>query len=159
MTAPVRDAALRPARPARHLLAATLSLAALVLAGPAAAATCSVSAQGVNFGSYDFTSNQPLDSVGHVLVTCDTSTSYTIALSPGTGTFTNRILQSGTNQLLYNLYTDTTHQTIWGDGSSGTMTVSGSSTNGDYPVYGRVPAGQNPYVGSYSDAITVTLTY
>lgn len=136
-----------------------LGAAAIVAASPLAAATCSLSAQGVNFGNYDFQSSQPLDGVGHVIVTCDVSTSYTIALSPGAGSFTTRVMQNGVHLLSYNLYTDLGHSTVWGDGSGGNATLSGSGTNGDYPVYGSAPAGQNPYVGSYNDAITVTLSF
>lgn len=135
-------------------------LVAMLAATPLAAATCGLSVQGVNFGSYDFQSSQNLDSVGRITVTCDVSASYTIALSPGlTGTFTSRILQNGPHQLSYNLYTDLAHVSIWGDGTGGSTTMSGSGTTVDYPVYGSIPAGQNPYVGSYSDAVTVTLSF
>lgn len=137
-----------------------LGLIALSAAMPLAAATCGLNVQGVNFGSYDFQSSQNLDSVGHITVTCDVSASYTIALSPGlTGSFASRIMQNGSHQLTYNLYTDPAHVSIWGDGTGGSTTVGGSGTSVDYTVYGSVPAGQNPYVGSYSDAVTVTLTF
>jgi spore coat protein U-like protein len=70
-------------------------------------------------------------------------------------------MTSGTHVLTYNLYLDPTHLTIWGDGSSGTGTVSGTGTGANVgtPVYGRIPPGQNASVGSYSDVITVTVTY
>lgn len=137
-----------------------LGTAAVLAAAPLAAATCGLNTQGVNFGSYDFQSSQNLDSVGHVTVTCDVSTPYTIVLSPGlTGTFTSRIMQSGAHQLIYNLYTDLAHSSVWGDGTGSSVTVGGAGTNTDYPVYGSVPAGQNPYIGSYSDVVTVTLNF
>lgn len=124
----------------------------------ASGATCTVSTTGVAFGSYDPFAAQPLDSVGSISVHCDTTSSYTASLSPGSGNFSNRLLQNGTHTLGYNLYTDTTHITIWGDGSSATSTQSGTS---DTPlsVYGRIRAGQNAYVGAYSDTIVVTVTF
>lgn len=129
------------------------------MAPPLYAVTCTVGTQGVNFGNYDFLSSQNLDGVGNVSVTCDVSASYTMALSQGSGTYASRLLSNGTYHLAYNLYTDASHTTIWGDGSSGTSIVSGSGTTASYSVYGSSPAGQNPYVGSYSDVITVTLAF
>ena len=137
-----------------------LGLAGLLVATPLAAATCGLNTQGANFGSYDFQSSQNLDGVGHITVVCDTETTYTIALSPGlTGTFTSRIMQSGSHQLHYNLYVDLAHSGVWGDGTGNSMVVSGSGTNVSYSIYGSIPAGQNPYVGSYSDVVTVTLSF
>lgn len=149
----------RPRKTAR-LGAWMLGAAAMLVATQVAAVTCTLNAQSVNFGSYNFQSSQNLDSVGHITVTCDVSAPYTIALSPGlTGTFASRIMQSSANQLHYNLYTDLTHASVWGDGTGSSATVGGNGTNVDYPVYGGVPAGQNPYVGSYSDVVTVTLSF
>lgn len=136
-----------------------LAITAALVAVPSHAATCNLSTQGVNFGSYDFLSSQNLDGVGHVVVTCDASTSYTIGLSPGSGSYTARLMTNSPHQLAYNLYTDATQTVVWGDGSSGTAVVDGTGTDVDHTVYGSVPAGQNPYVGSYSDIITVTLTF
>lgn len=141
----------------RRLMLCALSMAA---AAPAArAVTCSVSAVAVSFGSYNPFASQPLDGTGSVSVQCDASTSYTIALGPGSGTFASRQMQSGANVLDYNLYTDAAYSSIWGDGSSGTATVAGSGTSGTYTVFGEIPALQNASVGSYSDSITVTVTY
>jgi spore coat protein U-like protein len=52
--------------------------------------------------------------------------------------------------------------TVWGDGSAGTSTVLLRKVNRNRPVtttiYGRIPPGQNVSVGTYSDAVTVTIT-
>ncbi|MEI7037295.1 spore coat U domain-containing protein [Fulvimonas yonginensis] len=150
----------RGARNSRRPRAWALGVVALTLAMPLAAATCGLNVQGISFGNYDFQSSQNLDSVGRITVTCDVSTSYTLALSPGlAGSFASRTMQNGSHRLAYNLYTDPAHVSIWGDGTGGSTTVGGSGTSVDYTVYGSVPAGQNPYVGSYSDAVTVTLTF
>ena len=68
-------------------------------------------------------------------------------------------MQNGAQQLAYNLYTDVIHSTVRGDGSGNSNSINGSDTNADYPVYGSIPAGQNPYVGAYSDVVTVVLTF
>lgn len=142
----------------RHRLR-MLAWISAVLAAPAASATCTLSVQGVNFGGYDFMSSQNLDSVGHAIVSCDVSTSFSIALSTGAGSYASRAMQNGAHQLSYNLYTDAAHTMVWGDGTGGSVVVSGSGTSVDEVVYGSAPAGQNPFLGSYSDAITVTLTF
>lgn len=146
-------------RPARRGLTCLLGAMGMLVMAPLQAASCSLSVQPLAFGNYDFQSANDLEGVGHVIVTCDVSSSFTIALSPGSGTFAARTMQSGTHQLNYNLYTDATQTMVWGDGSGGSTVVGGSGTQVDNTVYGKAPAGQNPYIGIYSDAITVTLSF
>ena len=78
-------------------------------------------------------------------------------------TFATRKLLSatGTEVIDYSIYTDDTHTTVWGDGSAGTSTVSGTGVLGtkSHTVYGRMPAGQSANQGIYADIINVTLTY
>lgn len=126
-------------------------------------AACNLTVQAVSLGNYDFMDRQPLDSVGHVIVACDAATSYRVSLSPGNGSYASRVLTSGGHQLVYNLYSDVNHLSVWGDGSGGTSSVSGSTAGSgsgdDKIIYASVPAGQNPYVGVYSDAVVVTLEF
>ena len=135
----------------------TASLA--LLPGLAYAAGCTVTVVNVAFGGYDVFQQQDTETTGSVNVTCDSSASYTISLSAGLGTFAARAMLSGSQQLSYNLFTDPQRLTIWGDGSSGTATVSASGTGASYTVYGMIPARQNVPAGTYSDTITVTVTY
>ncbi len=144
---------------------------ALVTPLPAMAAlSCSTSAQAVAFGNYDPLSALPTDSTGQVSVTCtnliNLFVNYTVALSTGvSGTYSSRQLASGANRLNYNLYTDVTHLLVWGDGTSGTSQISTGflvvllGTTANHTVYGRIPARQTAAVGSYSDTITVTVTF
>lgn len=148
-----------PPRPVCPRFARLLYAAGLLAMAPLQAATCTLDVQPLSFGNYDFQSGQDLESVGHVIVSCDTSASFTIALSPGSGTFVARSMQSGTHRLFYNLYTDATQTMVWGDGSGGSTVVGDSGVEVDRTVYGKAPAGQNPYIGVYSDAITVTLSF
>lgn len=145
----------------QHLVFPGLALCLPLLAH----ANCSVSATNVAFGTYDPFSGSALDSTGTVTVDCGTltSTQYTVSLSTGgNGTYFPRAMNSGGNTLPYNLYTDSAHTTIWGDGSGATATVSGSASLGNpknHTVYGRIPGGENPVVGSYADSITATVTF
>lgn len=123
------------------------------------AVNCTLGVQSVIFGSYDTLSAQNTDSAGSVSVSCDSSDSFTIALSSGHGTMLSRQMQSGAYSMAYNFYTDSLRSIIWGDGTSGTVLVSTTGTSATYAVYGRIPAGQNLPAGSYSDLIAVTLTF
>jgi spore coat protein U-like protein len=125
------------------------------------AAGCTVSTTGLNFGNYDVFSPLNDDITATINVNCQSGTGYSIWLNNGSGTFASRTMTNGPHVLAYNLYVDPTHLTIWGDGTSGTVTVSGTGTgaNAGTPVYGRIPAGQNASVGTYADLITVTVTF
>jgi spore coat protein U-like protein len=145
--------------PKRASLSCLLAATLLLTAQAAWSAKCTVSVQSINFGSYDPFNNQNLDSTGAVAVDCNASTAYSISLSPGLATYSARAMASGTHQLLYNLYTNATRTTIWGDGSGGTAMISTTAKIGNHTVYGRIPARQNAFVGNYADTIVVTLTF
>ena len=96
--------------------------------------SCSVSAQPTAFGSYNPTSGAVLDTTGQITVTCTAvlsiAVSYTISLSAGgSGSATARRMSGSSATLPYNLYTDSTRSTIWGNGTGGTGTQCGSSSN------------------------------
>ena len=142
-----------------------------VQAGSAYAdSTCSVSTSGVSFGAYDVFSPSANETVGNISVACtgltgSSSAAYDILISTGGGSFTSRLMSSGSHTLAYNLYTDSNRSIVWGDGSVGTQIVSDSYSLGlsqvtkDYSIYGRIPAQQNAYVGSYSDTLVVTVNF
>lgn len=141
-----------------------------------AAADCTVSAVGVNFGVYDPYLTTPDDSVGEITVTCThlsgpaIEVRYTVTLSTGGGgSFAPRRLGAGTALLGYNLWSDPARSSIWGNGNSGTVIVTGSLKVGPgvgngvqtavHPIYGRIPALQDAAEGDYLDSIVATLTY
>lgn len=129
------------------------------VAAPAAAVVCTVTPQGVSFGNYDPLSASALDGAGNINVTCDTLVPFSVSLSTGSsGTFAERRMTAGTPYLAYNLYSDVLRTIVWGDGV-GAANVSATGTNVNLPVYGRMPALQNVPANSYSDTITVTVTY
>ena len=122
---------------------------------------CTFNVTGVNFGSYDVFSNSALDSTGNIDVNCPSGIEYSIALSAGSGTHTQRVMNSGANTLNYNLYTGPNRSVVWGDTTSGTARVSGTGVgiSFNHAVYGRIPALQNVHSGSYSDVVNVLLTF
>lgn len=128
------------------------------LGSPAFAAVCDVNAQQVSFGNYDSIGGAAVDGVGSVNVACDSSVAFTVALTAGSGTFEDRRMAAGAEQLSYNLYTNSSRTAVWGDGISGSG-VSASGTDAELTVFGRIGAGQNVPAGIYLDSVTVTVTY
>jgi spore coat protein U-like protein len=161
-------------------LAAVAAFALCAAAGPAYAsqtsstlsvdatvtANCAVSTSPVAFGNVDVTSGAAVDGTGGITVTCTSGTAWAAAADVGTGTgatLASRKLANGANLLNYALYTDSGRTTTWGDGVGGTtatITGTGSGSAQASTIYGRVSAGQASLpAGSYSDSVTVTLTY
>lgn len=127
------------------------------------AQSCNMSTQPVDFGVYDpIETVAPITATGSVRVSCDFAT-VTIALGPGSGSYANRTLRQGPSVLNYNLYTQSSYTTVWGDGSPGTATVSRFvwffNNPQTFPVYGRILPAQDPAAGPHSDTIVVTVTF
>ncbi|AYJ85427.1 SCPU domain-containing protein (plasmid) [Sphingomonas paeninsulae] len=131
--------------------------------------SCTVSTTGISFGSYDPVSSANTDSTGSVRVVCTLlvalAGSYRIDLSTGSsGSYAQRTLTNGPSILNYNLYTDVAYGQIVGNGSGGSSSITSNFLallflDQSTTIYGRIPGSQNVSAGSYSDTITVTVTY
>jgi spore coat protein U-like protein len=126
---------------------------------------CAITATTVNFGSSVGILNSNKTATGTITATCTNTDSYSIALNKGTtsgASLTNRLMAgSGSAVVQYQLYTNSGHSTIWGDGSAGTSTNGGTGTGNSqsYTVYGLVQPQPTPAPNAYSDTITVMVTY
>jgi spore coat protein U-like protein len=85
--------------------------------------------------------------------------------SPVSGT---RALKSGTNYLAYQLYQDSGYTTPWaintttcaGTTQLSSGTITSSTQNLSFSVYGQVPAGQDPATATdYTDSVTVAVNF
>lgn len=127
--------------------------------------TCStVTATAISFGDYDPLSGSNLDSTGNINVTCTSGTPFTIKLNGGLhGSIAQRKMKQdgGNGELMYGLYKDSNHTTVWGDDAAGeAVTGTGTGSSLQKTVYGRVSGGQSSSnAGSYSDTIVVTVDY
>ena len=125
---------------------------------------CLVTATDLAFGSYNPTATSPTDATSTIDVTCTPGTSFTVGLSAGTtagATVSARQMASGAERLDYALYSDAPRSTNWGN-TPGTDTPAASIASGTptvLTVYGRVPAQQAVPAGSYTDTITITVSY
>jgi spore coat protein U-like protein len=130
-------------------------------------AECNVSTVAVDFGTYDPVGAHaaaPRDATGTVNVYCTSGTSVTVSLGNGqnfAGGF-RRMAGPPTSFLNYLLYRNAGRTNIW---TTAPNTVTGTSTshltpiNGGMTVYGRIPGGQDPIVGTHADTVLATVNY
>ena len=126
---------------------------------------CTITAGDMNFGT--FLGDTNLTAQSTISVACTNNTPYTVALSAGSsGDYTGRTVVNGTDELVYNLYTDGTYGTVWGDGNGVTGVVpgigAGLAASQTLDVYGRLLVADNTAgvaVGVYTDTVTATVIY
>lgn len=137
------------------------------------AKSCSITGTSdVAFGAYDPADANfaaPLDASGSVTIRCTKNTTYDIALGQGANAAPGstcvsplRRMASGTERLAYGLFSDAGRTTTWGCDATNDVTrteTTGPSSPDTVTVYGRIPAGQDVADGSYSDTVTVTVTF
>jgi spore coat protein U-like protein len=131
-------------------------------------ATCTATATTLGFSAYTPGAGTKANN-STISVKCTKNTPYTISLSGGStigGTIAQRLMASGANTLQYNLFTTAAFSQIFGDGSGTSKTVAGTgagvATANAVTVFGQLPdsaANQAAVAGSYTDTITVTVTY
>jgi len=152
----------------------------LALAGAAQAATktasftvsasvgknCTISTTNLALG--EFVGDNDLEAEADITVRCTALTAFDIELDQGlTGAYAGRrMVGSGGDFLVYNLYTADTYAAVWGDGTGDTDVVGGLGAGMAVPitrtVYGRLLAADNVAAveaGAYSDTIVATITY
>lgn len=123
------------------------------------AANCLISTTNLAFGNYVGTQ---LNASATVAVNCTNTTSYNVGLNAGTATgatVTTRKMKFGTALLNYALFSNSGRTINWGSTSAQGVAGTGSGSNQQIIVYGRVAAGQYVVPGAYSDAIIATVTY
>ncbi|WP_308364976.1 MULTISPECIES: spore coat U domain-containing protein [unclassified Microbulbifer] len=125
---------------------------------------CLITANNLNFGAVDDL-DQSIAGATNGFVTCSAIVPVSISFNAGTGgssTFATRQMANGANTINYNIYRDSAHTEILGDGSGGTFTIDFTSTGGNdqFMVFGQTDPGQNPKpIGTYSSTITATITF
>lgn len=127
--------------------------------------SCSVVATDLAFGVYD-PSAADNDKTSTVTVTCTKTTPYDIGLNAGVnggGTVTTRQMLDAvsSDKINYSLFSNAGRTVNWGETVSTDTVHVASATGASEPhtVYGKIATGQYVTAGSYSDTITVTVTY
>jgi spore coat protein U-like protein len=124
------------------------------------AGTCSVGATSLAFGTYASTAAST--ATAPIQVTCTNGVTAQVSLNQGNNnnkasTYGTRALANGANYLGYDIYTDNTYATVWNTTNTVPVTSTGSAVTVN--AYGRIPTGQTPATGSYTDSVTITVTF
>jgi spore coat protein U-like protein len=146
------------ALPAAPVFAATANTTTTIQT--TVAATCSVTATNMTLAAY---TGAQLDGTATITVTCPSGTAYTITLDQGlygTSVTTRQLGNAlGPSRLNYGLFTNVARTANWGDlpanGVAGTGTGSGQAV----VIYGRVVAAQTVPAGTYTDTVSIIVTY
>jgi spore coat protein U-like protein len=133
------------------------------------AANCTISATDLNFGAYDpvvANKTTALDVNTTVSVLCTKgSTGVNVGLDLGTHTAAgNRFMSNGSDSLQYELYSNSAGGTVWSNAGAGLVTWPvfgpiGAGAGTPHTVFGRIPAGQDVSIGSYTDVVTATVNF
>ena len=156
----------------RHWLIFWMFFGCFAAAG-ADAFTCQVSAGTLNFPSYNFLSSFPTDSTASLQISCNipdqnphAPLAVTLSIGSGTsGSFSQRQMYSvsgGGDSLKYNLFTNASYSSIFGDGTGSSITLThpvSKSAPWNVIVYGRIPPNQKVSAGQYRDSLTVTINW
>lgn len=128
-------------------------------------ATCDVVANDLEFGDYNPVTAANLDVATTMSLTCTNGTAYNVALDLGAGTGASTATRymangGGTDFLGYTLYRNAGRTQLWGS-TIGTNTLSGTGagTAANIDVFARIPMNQAVPSGSYTDTITVTVSW
>jgi spore coat protein U-like protein len=136
--------------------------------------SCTVSASGLAFNVYDPYSGSPTLTNGVVTMSCTLLSGGAMFVNPvssystgSSGTYANRTMLFGANQLNYNFYLDSNMSKEAGDGSPNTYHGGGSmhlippvfTGQVQDNLYGRIPINQGVIPGTYLDTIIVTVNY
>lgn len=144
-----------------NTLADTFTLTATASIG----GSCTVNAGDLDFGVRTTLQND-IDGMASIGLNCTSGTPYTVRLDGGmVGNVADR--RMGLNGappgvISYDLYRDSGRLQPWGDGTPGTLTVSGTGTGlpTTLTVYGRVRGSQpTPLAGLYEDVVTATVEF
>jgi spore coat protein U-like protein len=117
----------------------------------------------LDFGSVGSVSSSQ-DQTSQITVRCPSGTSWKLGLNNGANASgaTRRMRSPAGNYVNYELYRDGGRSQRWGN-TAGTDTSDGTGAGETSPitrvVYGRVPAQTTVPQGTYSDTVTITLTY
>ena len=153
---------------------------------------CTIETRPLDFGVYDALAETAVDAIAQVIYICGGgddggggrggggggrggggggsgggggAQSIRIEMDQGLGTSTKeRQMTSGAfDTLLYDIYLDATHHTVWGDGSRGTDYYTNSSPPNGTPVtvpaFGRIFRGQDVMAGQYVDSVGVRIQF
>ena len=142
-----------------------------VVALSAAAATCTITADNMTFGTYSVINPIEVDTSAQITFACSGNDGVRIrgvvSISTGaSGSYSSRTMQNGAATLNYNIYRNNARTRIWGDGTGGSQTRRmncnlrrRTTCSASRTMQGRIPTGQNVPAGNYSDVLIVSASF
>jgi spore coat protein U-like protein len=135
------------------------------------ATTCSFGSLAMAFGAYaplGTNSVAPLEATGSVKVTCSFLGNFTLTANNGansadatatcaTAVCSRAMLAGVASFVSYDLYTTSAYTTVWN--SSNGIAGTGIGLLQTVSIFGYVPPGIASAAGSYTDTVTVTVTF
>lgn len=122
--------------------------------------TCRIS----NLSNIDFGSTSGLkaarEQTTSVQLKCTPDVAWQVSLNDGLHAQSGaRYMAAANERVAYELYSDSTHLSRWGNSQTSTVTGTGTGVLQNLTVYGHVPAQPSAAPGTYQDTVTMTLTY
>jgi spore coat protein U-like protein len=127
-------------------------------------AQCSIgSVNALNFGTQSLIGG-PLDNAASFELKCTALTPYTVGLDAGTGVGAVGTMRKMTGAasgqtIAYELYMDEARTRDWGNDPAQVFANTGNGENQSFTVYARVPEQPAAPPDSYSDNVTLSVTY
>ena len=135
--------------------------------------SCSISSvTAIAFGTYDpavANASSPLDAAGAINVLCTKGGAFQVQLDQGANADAAstclapvRQLKDANGDLIkYDIYSDTGRATAWACDVSNQVAQTSASASAptNLATYGRIPPAQDVPAGSYSDTVTITVSF
>jgi spore coat protein U-like protein len=122
--------------------------------------SCTVSASDHDFGNVGGFLDSSHDGTSAISLQCTNGAAWKVGLDNGQHASGATRRMSGSGGLVtYELYRDNGRTQRWGNAEQDWSTGTGSGTTQNLTVYGRVPAQQARPAGTYTDVVTVSVTY
>jgi spore coat protein U-like protein len=101
---------------------------------------------------------------GAIRVQCTDNTPFTIGLNAGSfpetaGDVNTRRMENAGAHVFYQLYKEAARTNIWGNAGAALVSDTATGEVQSYQVFGRVEPQDTPAAGTYTDTVTVTVTY
>lgn len=127
---------------------------------------CTITTTPLAFGTYDpvvANATAPLDTTATVTIACTMGTPAMIGLDDGSNAVASqRRLTNGSSAYMnYQMFLDSNRTTVWGNASTNQLDAGTAPSKEPraFPVYGRIPLGQDVPIGPFSDAVVATVNF
>lgn len=127
---------------------------------------CTVLVNNISFGAVTPSLTGEATATGEVKYKCTKGMTYTLSISKGSGTVSDRKMKGSLgDELAYNISTSDSNDPfdLWGNGTAGgdgvIYQMQGKGVEESLPIYGKLPLNQFVRPDTYSDTLAESMTY